>query len=694
MCNGYCYEKATAAFRVIACVVLVNAYAGAQNARVTTVAGGYQGNGKIATSAAFAIPVGVAVDEEGNIYVSDSQNCQIRRINKAGVINKFAGNVTCGFSGDGGPAAAATLNGPAGIAFDAQGNLLVGDQGNHRIRKITRSGVISTIAGNGIAAYSGDGMPATQASLGYPAGVSADLAGNVFIADTTNCSIRKVDTSGIIHTVAGGNGCGFGGDNGPAISAQVSYPSAVVPDGSGNLYIADSGNSRVRKVDTAGIITTYAGTGHYGVGGAGGPATSASLGRTQGLLIAGGKLYISAYSNVWVIDQSTQIINLIAGSAVGTTGFSGDGGSALYATFLSPCGLALDNSGNLLVVDEFNNRIRKIDPGQIVTTLAGGYLGDGKPATDASIAPSFLGGHIAFDHLGNLYLADTFNNRIRRVSPTGTITTIAGTGVSGYWGDGGPATAAMLNSPEAVAVDNKGNVFIADFGNGAIRKIDSTGTISTFATQVSVPAWWGGYITIGVHIYGLAIDANDNLYASDSDASVVIKIAPDGTASIVAGLVFNFGYNGDGIPATQASVFIPAGITLDGAGNVYIADWLNNRIRKVDTNGIISTVAGTGAQGFSGNGGPATAAALNFGIDVAVDATGVLYIADSNNERVRTVDASGIIQTFAGTGSPGYNGNGVLAGQANLYPTAIGVGPNGVVYVVDEGSERIRRISR
>ena len=693
--NNACHRsKGTGTSLFVLCSLVVTFCAIAEAANVTTVAGGYLGNGRPATLAAFASPIGVAVDREGGIYISDANNCQIRRINKSGVISKFAGGATCGFSGDGGPAALATLNGPAGLSFDAQGNLLVADQLNFRVRKITRSGVISTIAGNGIAGYSGDGVQATQASLAFPSGVSADLAGNVYIADTVNCRIRMVDASGVIHTFAGSSGCGTSGDNGPAVAAELDVPSSVLPDGNGNFYIADSGSYRVRKVDSNGTITTYAGTGQFGIGGSGGPATSASIGRAQGLFLAGGKLYVSAYSNVWAIDQSTQIINLIAGNPLGATGFNGDGGPALNATFVGAFGLAFDNSGNLLVVDQYNGRLRKIDSSQIVTTIAGGYVGDGRPATEASIAPNFLGGHIAFDSAGNLYFADSFNNRIRKVSLNGTVTTIAGTGVSGYSGDGGPATAATLNSPEAVAVDQNGDLFISDYGNSAIRKVDSTGTITTFVTQVTVLAWWGSNVTVGVHVYGLAVDANHNLYASDSDASVVIKIAPDTTATVVAGMVFNFGYNGDGMPATQSSLFIPTGLAVDSTGNVYIADWLNIRIRKVDVNGIISTVAGNGSQGFGGDGGPATAAMLSFGIDVAVDPAGTLYIVDINNGRIRTVDASGTIHTFAGTGNFGYNGNGLQALQTNMSPTAVAVGPKGAIYFTDGGSARVRRIPR
>lgn len=666
----------------ISLMAFISIAVSAATPKVTTVAGGYLGNGKPATSAALANPNGLATDSKGNTYIADSNNCQIRKVNRLGVISKFAGTGICGYSGDGGPAKSAMISGPEGLALDTHGNLLFADIRNSRIRMITPGGTISTIAGNGTVGYSGDGGSTIQASLAYPASVSSDPSGNVYIADYYNYVIRKVDTSGIIHTVAGNHSWGFSGDGGPATSAQLCCASSVLADGSGSFYIAEL-NQRVRKVDSSGIITTYAGNGQSGNSGDGGPASSASIGPATGLQVRSGKLYISTYSNVWMVTQANETINLLAGDANAVTGFWGDGNPALSAALRFPGGLAFDRAGNLLIADSGNNRIRRIDTSQIISTIAGGYLGDGTLARTASV-PLYssyeAGGQVCFDSAGNIYIAETADNRIRKISTTGIITTVAGTGLSGYWGDGGPAVSASLWFPTSVAVDNSGNIFIADTGNHAIRKVNSTGTITT--------------VSLGFFIdpLGLVCDTVGNLYVTDWATNVVWKITPTGSATIVAGVQYQRGYNGDGIPANQAWLSAPTGVKLDIAGNLYIADWANYRIRKVDTNGVISTVAGNGVPGFGGDGGPATAANLNSATDVATDAKGNLYIADFLNLRVRVVDPSGTINTYAGTGAGGYNGNGLAATATNITPSAVATNADGVLYFTDEGSYRVRKV--
>ncbi len=664
------------------CLALMAAACVVANAAktVTTVAGGYIGDGKTATSASLAQPTGVARDSQGNLYVSDSDNCRIRVIDAAGTISTFAGTGICGFSGDGGPAKLARISTSYGIALDRNGNLLITDA--TRIRQITPGGIISTVAGNGTYGYSGDGGPATKASLGYPMGVFGDPMGNIYIADSANYVVRKINPQGIIHTVAGNHTAGFSGDGSPATSASLSYLSSVVADGKGSFYIGD-GNERVRVVNPAGIINTYAGNGMYGNTGSGGPATSASIGSPSGLLLGEGKLYISA-QDVWAVDLTTQIINITAGTGYG--GFNGDGNTALSTSLSSPSGMAFDGVGGLLVVDSGNGRLRQIASNQIVSTIAGGYVGDGGKATAASLNLSGYGPHIAFDPAGNLYIADIGNCRVRKVSTAGVMSTFAGTEICGYSGDGGPATSATLLLPGAVAADGSGNVYIADTGNNVIRRVDSAGTITTFLTTLTAS---NGF-TVAARANALAVDRDGNLYASDG-LYAIWKITPSAATTVVAGVLFEIGYNGDGIPATQAWLFLPYGVAVDHEGNVYICDWLNERIRKVDTAGIISTVAGNGTEGFSGDGGLATSATLSLPLDVAVDSKGNFYIADSDNFRVRIVDPSGRIETLAGSGSFGYNGNSLPANQTNMFPSGLAVAGD-AVYVADEGSFRVRKI--
>ncbi|HUM04522.1 MAG TPA: hypothetical protein VLT90_03615 [Terriglobales bacterium] len=651
--------------------------------KVITVAGGSLGSAKPATSAALAYPTALATDTKGNLYIADSINCLIRRVNRNGVISRFAGTGICGFSGDGGSAKGAMLSASTGIAFDTRGNLLIADPRNCRIRSISPAGIISTIAGNGVLGYSGDGGQATQASLAYPSDVSVDPSGNVYIAEPYNNVIRKIDTTGIIQTVAGNHSFGFSGDGGPATSAQLGSPYKVLPDNAGNFYIAEHANWRVRKVDASGIITTYAGNGMGFISGSGGPATTATIGSPNALLIRAGKLYIGTEANVWAVDQVSQIITIVTGDTTGAAGYYGDGYSAVAAALRFVGGLGSDAAGSLLIADSGNNRIRKIDTGQIITTAVGGYLGDEGSAKKASTGVYLayqIGGQISFDSAGNYYYADTTYNRVRKVSTAGIIMTVAGTGLSGYSGDGGPALSASLWFPTSVAVDGSGDIFIADTGNKAIRKIDPTGTMTTISLGFSIEP------------QGLTCDIAGNLYATDRSNSVVWKITPSNSATIVAGVPHQSGYNGDGIPATQALLGTPTAVKLDRVGNLYIADWANNRIRKVDTSGIISTIAGIGISGFAGDGGPAISARLSFPTDIAVDAKGKVYIADMFNHRIRIVDPTGTINTYAGTGVSDYNGNSLAATATNVFPAAITTDAKGVVYFSDQGSFRIRKI--
>ena len=344
---------------------------------------------------------------------------------KSGEIGFAAG----GFGGDGGPAIEAQLFGPAGVATDGAGNLYIADWVNHRIRKVDSTGTITTIAGTGQSGideggFGGDGGAAVQARLDSPSGVAVDGVGNLYITDTYNHRIRKVDSTGTITTIVGTGKSGFyaggfGGDGGAAVQAQLFGPAGVAVDGAGNLYIADRGNHRIRKVDSTGTITTIAGTGELG--------------------------------------------------------FGGDNGPAVQAQLRLPSGVAADVVGNLYVVDTFNHRIRKVDSTGTITTIAGtgeiGFGGDGGPAVQAQL---FGPAGVATDGADNLYIADMFNHRIRKVDSTGTITTIAGTGEIGFYaggfgGDGGRAVEALLDVPSGVAMDGAGNLYIADRGNNRIR---------------------------------------------------------------------------------------------------------------------------------------------------------------------------------------------------------------------------------
>ena len=488
----------------------------------------------------------------------------------------MAGNGTCGFGGDGGPATSAQLNGPSGIAVDSAFSLYVADLGNQRMRKVA-NGVITTVAGNGTPGFSGDNGPATSAALNFPSGVAVDDTGNLYIADSANNRIRRV-SNGVITTVAGGGSSGLG-DNGPAVGAQLGYPYGVAVDSAGNLYIWDRGDFRIRKVSN-GVITTVAGNGMQSFSGDNGPATNARLSLAGGeispggynsfvTLDSGGNVYFADTLNNRVRKVSNGVINTVAG---GGSDFKDGPATNDYLSY--PTGVAVDSAGNLYIAEWASNQVRKVSNG-VITTVAGGgsSLGDNGPATSAQLSHP---GGIAVDSAGNLYIADQGNGRIREVS-NGVITTLAGNGTQGFSGDNGPAASAQLSYPSDVALDSVGNLYIVDTGNVRVRKV-SNGVITTFAG--------------------------------------------DGTA----GSINN--------PAASARFAMPVGIAVDLAGNLYIAESGNRLIREI-SNGVVTTVAGNGVDGYSGDDGPATSAALSGPTGVAIDRTGRIYIADSENSRIR-----------------------------------------------------------
>jgi sugar lactone lactonase YvrE/PKD repeat protein len=340
---------------------------------------------------------------------------------KAQIITTIAGSGVLGFGGDGGPATAAKLDNPWGGRMDAAGNIYIVESSNSRVRKISTSGIITTVAGNGALAYYGDGGQATAAALNYPFAMGIDAAGNLYICDSYNNVIRKVTTSGIISTVAGIDSAGFNGDGIQATAAGLNDPSGLTFDTNGNLYIADTGNNRIRKISTSGIISTVAGNGTGGYGGDGGQATATELNQPSAVAIdASGNIFIADDDNNRIrMINTAGIISNIAGS--GATGpfkgsYSGDGGLATNATISLPSDLIFDKKGNLYICDCDNNRIRKINTAGIISTIAGdgslGYNGDGELATAAKL--NYPGG-VFLDPTGNVYIVDQENNRIRKI---------------------------------------------------------------------------------------------------------------------------------------------------------------------------------------------------------------------------------------------------------------------------------------
>jgi sugar lactone lactonase YvrE len=627
----------------------------------------------------LSTPSGVAVDTVGNLFIADSNGNHVFKMTPDGVIKIVAGIGRLGSGGDGGPATAAQLTSPYGLAIDKAGNLFIADQGNNRIRKVTPAGIISTVAGAGVPASNRNQM----VPISNPFGLAIDAEGNLFIAIWNGQCVLKMTPGGEITRVAGNGSRGFSGDGGPATSAQLWAPVGLAVDAAGNLFIADDGNGRIRKVTPDGVISTVAGKGIERFSGDGGSATSARFNSPR-MVDAAGNLFVADSDNCRVRKVTLDgIVRTVAGD--GTCGFSGDGGPATAAHLGRPLGLAVDAVGNLFIVDSSNNRIRKVTPDGVINAVAGsgtrGYYVDGGPAILAQFnSPS----GITVDKSGTLFIADSGNQRIRKMTPDGTISTLAGNGSQGYGGDGGSATSAELSTPSAVAVDTAGNLFIADSNNGRVRKVASNGIIST----VSV----GGTTGNNGVLSSIAVDSADNLFIADFDHSRVFKVTPSGVASTIAGNG-TYGFSGDGGPAASAQLAAPCGVSVDTAGNLFIADTGNNRVRKVTSGGVISTVAGIEIAVFSGDGGPATSAVLYDPTGVALDAAGNLFIADSHNQRIRRVTPDGMINTVAGGGTQD-PGDGGLATSARLYdPEGIAVDAAGNLFIADNIADCIRKVT-
>jgi uncharacterized protein (TIGR03437 family) len=683
-----------------ALLLLAASAAPAQQYIISTLAGGAPpANAQSATGISIGQPRRVAVDGSGNVYFSSLNS--VFKLGTNGSLALVAGNSRAGFSGDGGPSVNAQLNSPQGLAFDSSGNLYIADALNNRVRIVTAAGIISTFAGNGLpGAYQdvGDWLPAPQGNLHLPSGVAVDQSGNVFIADTSNHSIRKVDasglTAGLIHTIAGDTFPGYMGDSLPANYAEFRSPEDVAVDSSGNIYIADTGNSYIRKIAN-GIINSIAGNGSIGYSGDGGLATGAGLFQPYSITVdSAGDVYIaeSADCRVRMIDTKLDI-NTIAGN--GSAGFAGETGPAAAAKLNNPTGVAVDSNGNLYIADSLNGRVRKITQSAAISTVAGNggysYSGDGGPAAKAEL---YLPQAVAVDAFGNRYIADSGNHVVRKVAADGTISTIAGNGVAGFSGDGASGAKAQLNTPTGVAVDKLGNVYIADSGNNRVRRVALDGSISTFAGNGTAGFAGDGGAAASAQLYipfGLAVDASGNLYIAELGNSRVRKVSTAGTITTVAGNGTT-AYGGDGGQAVNARLNYPQAVAVDAAGNIYIADTLNFRVRVVTAGGLIATVAGNGFAGYAGDLGQATAAQISSPTGIAVDSTGSLYISDGAS-RVRKVYPNGLIGTVAGNGTLGYSGDGGPAPNAQIdAPAGLAVDSSGNVYFADTANNAVRML--
>ncbi|HET9849001.1 MAG TPA: hypothetical protein VFR68_10650 [Candidatus Dormibacteraeota bacterium] len=610
---------------------------------ITTFAGSLGAGNAMALSIR---PFGIAVS--GNrVLIAERDRNVVRLVNRTTRESTiYAGNGVAGFSGDGGPATAAQLDGPAGIAIDQFGDVFISEVNGNRIRKVTTGGVVSTVAGGKGAGFSGDGGLATAAQLQQPAGLATDVVGNLYIADEANRRVRKVTPSGEISTVA------------PDADLE---PLAIATNPAGDLFVMDQ-HLQVRKVTAGGTILTVAGNGTRGFSGDGGPATAASFYQPGALATdAFGDLFIADFSIVREVDEHGMIRTVL----------KADKDSPLIQ------GLATDDQGNLYTADWVGYHVRELSRGGHLSVFAGNgdmdYSGEGGPATASQLGDPW---GVAADGQANVYLGDFAAGRVLKITPDGSIHTIVAAGPCCDSGRG--RTPTGLNQPSGLSLDPEGNLFIADYGQ-IVLKLDPVGNLAAFAGTGLQPGSAGNGVpatSVSLFVLDVAADDKGNVYIADLTG--IRKVDSTGIISSPWAGVHPRDVNG---------------VAVDRQGNVFMSDGLNHQVLEVLANGTSRVVAGTGSEGDSGDGGQAIAAKLTTPEGLAFDQQGDLFIADAGANVIRRVDSKGVITTVAGNGKAGRTGDGGLAVRASLNdPRSVAVDAQGNLFIADQGNKLVRRV--
>ena len=624
---------------------------------------GNSGDGGPASEARFRAPHDLAQDKQGNLYVNDLENHTYRRIDhETGIVTRLAGSGKIGRGGDGGPAVDAEMDTHCGIAVADDGTVYISSEWTNNIRRIDPdTGAVEIFAGhdarhypseNGdsrpyagpglsLGGYHGDGGPAREAGFYHPEHLAFDSKGDLYVCDNSNDRVRKIDMkTGIITTVLGNGQRASNGDGGPATEASVLMPDSICLDANDNLYVGEKYGHRIRKVDSkTGIVTTLVGTGSPGFGEEGlhGSETRCN----------------SCEVGIWADPDGT--------------------------VFWGDC----------------SGRLRRYDgeTGIVTTVFGGTSVHDGGPATQAFLC---CPGGIDIGSDGHIYFGDVFNQRVRAIDPSdGTIRTVAGSGVRAYGGDNGPATEAYMGQPKDVSVDSRGRVVLPDHRHGHVRRVDEDGIIRNVAGAEG--KWDRGdngpaVLACLVDAISVAHSPNDDIYIGDEIGRIRRIDAASGIITTVVGTGMA-GYSGDGGPAASARIGAPTAIRFDGEGNLYFSDSVHHVVRRVDTAGIITTLAGTGEPGFSPDGTPADQARLHTPSGMTVSRDGVVYISDTRNNRIRVIDADGTLRTVAGSETPGDAGDGGPATEASLNePHGIRLFGDDVLLISDHFNNRIKAV--